>query len=356
MALVVITLACLPANSERVASSVVTTHEQFAWHLFPDAASFEAGGFCLGPQPQSEEESCLPRVQLALRLQWQILQFISALRDTGGGQYRRRHLCALCSLHLPVCFGHFVYRRQSWSAADSELIWLAFLFFLGCCAFVVLRRLGILRLLIGVASLSLRNMLAVFLGTVERLMMGLSWAWDSRAVGPQTPGDLVEQLGALEGGEHPTVPSASVAAPAVSKLIATSAAFVASATRAQRGGKRRLPMEGVEEAVPAEDSRLPSKAYVSSARLPGGERRANADSRVALAKAQEIGLDQAVRSNPQAPASLGAPSPAAHKPQRAADAGASRLAKTVHAPQKPRPAGSALNSLYNKIPVAARQQ
>ncbi|PFH38377.1 Sec20 protein [Besnoitia besnoiti] len=35
---------------------------------------------------------------------------------------------------------------------DSQLIWLAFLFFLGCCAFVVLRRLGILRLIISLTA------------------------------------------------------------------------------------------------------------------------------------------------------------------------------------------------------------
>ncbi|CBZ55829.1 conserved hypothetical protein [Neospora caninum Liverpool] len=52
---------------------------------------------------------------------------------------------------------------------DSQLIWFAFLFFLGCCAFVVLRRLGIIRLIISTACMAC----SIFSGFFATLLSNL---------------------------------------------------------------------------------------------------------------------------------------------------------------------------------------
>lgn len=171
------------------------------------------------------------------------------------------------------------------SATDSELIWLAFLFFLGCCAFVVLRRLGIMRLMIRVrvnssevfcstyaqrnsafvlklkrhlvlmcncwqmmlqvVSFSLHHVLALTLGMTERVLMVLSQGWESSSW-EKSPEQVIEVTKAFQGAHSPAAQSISVGASDVSKLFAASATIAVSATPSQKHREGRATARELE--------------------------------------------------------------------------------------------------------------
>ncbi|CDJ41989.1 hypothetical protein, conserved [Eimeria tenella] len=113
------------------------------------------------------------------------------------------------------------------SASDSELIWFAFLFFLGCCAFVLLRRLGLLKLVLRVAFFSLRHSVSLALWTADRITLAVEWVWE-KLLGGYNESD--ELLGSSDFDNLSIISQPSpITSPAVSKLLATSAASAIAA-------------------------------------------------------------------------------------------------------------------------------
>lgn len=94
-----------------------------------------------------------------------------------------------------------------------------------------------------VASFSLRHSLTLVLWVAKRFLMGLSWAWENNAWGEQTPDEIMSAT--LQGAGSPVAHSVSVTGPALSNVLAASAAIAASAT-AQTGHGRRAAARETE--------------------------------------------------------------------------------------------------------------
>lgn len=219
----------------------------------------------------------------------------------------------------------------------------------------MLRRLGLLRFLIGVAYFSVRNMVAILLGTIERLLMGLSWAWERSDDGERLSAQVMEHAGALQADES-LAPHSVSAAPAVSKMLATSAALVAAGA-GHSGHSRRLPAatqtagfgklgEGVRGEAPYETLRMETGDTVGI-HADGKRARVNRNARGATGGAGE------------APARNDGEYLVAQKAHRSADSSSTNASKVdaglPSAAQKSRPVASSRSSLHMGS-VAARQQ
>lgn len=118
----------------------------------------------------------------------------------------------------------------------------------------MLRRLGLLKLIIGVASFSLRHLVALVLGTGERLLMALSRAWERFALDAKSPVEVMEITSDFREATSPPAHSVSVAADALSKLLATSAAIGATAAAPQKRGGRRAKADELYDSVRVRDN------------------------------------------------------------------------------------------------------
>lgn len=115
-------------------------------------------------------------------------------------------------------------------------------------------------------------MLAVALGTLEQLLIGLTWAWESFASNDKPPEQVVDVNAVFQEARIP-VADTSVAAPAVSNILATSAAVAASATVAQRRNGRRITPDEIETlASPMISEQLPTTGNTEFAAAPRGDK------------------------------------------------------------------------------------
>ncbi|OEH75643.1 hypothetical protein cyc_02127 [Cyclospora cayetanensis] len=135
---------------------------------------------------------------------------------------------------------------QQWTASDSELLWLAFLFFLGCCAFVLLRRTGILKLVIGITCFSFRHSLSLAIAALDRLLVGFSFFWENFSWGLTAQEDFhiagIQDLADSRVAAVTTADGFAVATPALAPIVATSAASVlaSAANSAKSLGRERV--------------------------------------------------------------------------------------------------------------------
>ncbi|KAL8431276.1 hypothetical protein ACSSS7_005361 [Eimeria intestinalis] len=344
----------------------VTSGEQQSSMAAPSSSQDEAAAAAAGlndsaklAQPQAHSQQLLQETKQVMVQEVQRMQAThEQLQQSSGviAQTEATYNGSKKEVHIApprrACISGTLQAANTQSpASDSagELIWLAFLFFLGCCAFVVLRRLGILRLLIGVAYFSFRNVVAIVLGTTEHLLMGLSWAWGGPAVGQRLPSEVLEH--ALQAEETLAAHSVS-AAPAVSKILATSAALV-SAGAGSSGHSGGLPAAIQAQPEDGKRGQAPYESFQMGAADMGGM---HADDKRARISGNANG---ATASTGEAPTRNDGEYLVAHKAHRTADSNATNASKVdaelPTAAQKSRSVASSRGSLH-KGSVAARQQ
>ncbi|KAL8446682.1 hypothetical protein Emag_004630 [Eimeria magna] len=198
-------------------------------------------------------------------------------------------------------------------------------------------------------------MVAILLGTTDRLLLGLSWTWEGSAGGERLSSQVMEHASALQADGTLAAHSVS-AAPAVSKMLATSAAIVAAGA-GHSGHSGRLPAASeMADSEQPRDGERGGTPYESFRMGTADTQGMHADHKRARVNRNAKG---ATGGTGDAPARDNGGYPVANKAHRIADANAMNASKVdaglPSAAQKSRPVPSSRSNLHMGS-VAARQQ